>query len=62
MYEHTQREIEQVVQETEEIIEEATSEWTRENAMKHAYQEIALLIKMDKGTLFKEGENGRFNV
>lgn len=45
---YVQEGIENVVAETEAILFEATSDLTREQAMRNAYKEIAMLIKIDE--------------
>lgn len=45
---YVQEEVEKVVAETEAILFEATSDLTREQAMRNAYKEIAMLIKIDE--------------
>jgi hypothetical protein len=45
---YVQQEIERVVADTEAILAEATSDLTREQAMRNAYKDIAMLIKLDE--------------
>lgn len=45
---YVQEGIENVVAETEAILFEATSDLVREQAMRNAYKEIAMLIKIDE--------------
>ena len=45
---YVQQEIERVVADTEAILAEATSDLTREQAMRNAYKDIAMLVKLDE--------------
>ena len=45
---YVQQEIERVVADTEAILAEATSDLSREQAMRNAYKDIAMLIKLDE--------------
>lgn len=45
---YVQQEIKRVVADTEAILAEATSDLTREQAMRNAYKDIAMLIKLDE--------------
>lgn len=45
---YVQEGIENVVAKTEAILFEATSDLAREQAMRNAYKEIAMLIKIDE--------------
>lgn len=45
---YVQEGIENVVAETEAILFEATSDLAREQAMRNAYKEISMLIKIDE--------------
>ena len=45
---YVQQEIERVVADTEAILAEATSDLSREQAMRNAYKDIAMLVKLDE--------------
>ncbi len=45
---YVRQEIERVVADTEAILAEATSDLTREQAMRNAYKDIAMLVKLDE--------------
>ena len=45
---YVQQEIERVVADTEAILAEATSDLTREQAMRNAYKDIAMFVKLDE--------------
>lgn len=51
---YVQQEIERVVADTEAILAEATSDLTREQAMRNAYKDIAMLIKLDEMDAIRE--------